>query len=78
MTPRIVEVTWIDGAFHRGWGSRDEKRRSMRVSHCRTVGYLLVSTPEHVTIVQSLGDDDSMADGIAIPRVAVKRMRTLE
>ena len=74
---KVVEVTWIDSAFHRGWGTLTEKQRDMRISHCRTVGYLLHRDADMLKIAQSLGDDDSAADGIAIPAVAVTKVRTL-
>lgn len=77
MKPQLVEVTWIDSSFHRGWGSLDEKSKGMTVAKCRTVGYLLSRDRETLKIAQSLGDADSAADGIAIPRVAVKRVRRL-
>jgi hypothetical protein len=74
--PTPVEVTWIDSAFDRGWAKLAEKR-AMTVARCRTVGYLLDRDDDVIKLVQSLGDADSAADGIAIPRVAVRSIRRL-
>ena len=72
----IVEVTWVDSAFNRGWGSHENKVRDMNIETCRTVGFLLAKTTREVKVAQSLSDD-SFADGISIPRECVRRIKRL-
>jgi len=76
---KLVEVDWIDSAFNQGWGDAKEARKSMHAVRCRSVGYLLDSDADCVKIVQSRDVDcDLLSGGISIPRVAVKRIRTLK
>lgn len=79
MKPYLVEVEWIDSAFHRGWSSADEKRREMSYSVCRTAGYLIGRDKQSVKIAMNMADKSaSFGDGITIPTVAVKRVRRLK
>lgn len=72
-----VEVVWIDSAFHRGWGSHENKVREMQIETCRTVGFLLEKTSRVVKVAQSVSDG-TFADGISIPRRCVKSIKRLK
>ena len=77
--PRLIEVHWKDSAFHRGWSSAATKRSEMGVALCRTAGYLVESTKECVKVAHSVDhENESFADGIAIPRVAITKIRRLQ
>lgn len=81
MKPQMVEVEWIDSAFHRGWGTLGEKRDRMSAAKCRTVGYLLEEGKREIKLAMSLDDDPkdpSAADGITIPRCTVTKLRRLK
>ena len=74
-----VEVEWVDSAFCRGWQDIDDKRKYQRVAHCWSVGYLLDQNAHEVRLVSSHDrENDTVADGLTIPRVAVKRIRTIK
>ena len=76
---RLVEVEWIDSAFCRGWQSVDSKLKDQGIANCRSAGYLLDQDEHQVRLVSSHDmANESVADGISIPRVAVKRIRTLK
>lgn len=74
----LIEVDWVDSAFHHGWSRADTKRQEMGISKCRTVGYFISADKVRVSLASSTADKgESYADGISIPRVAVKTIRRL-
>ena len=74
----MVEVFWVDSAFHRGWTGHEAKRREMSAAECRTMGYLVESNRACVKVAHSVDiENESFADAIAIPRVAVRRIRNV-
>ena len=72
----LVLVEWADAAFMQGWGSKEHAQHH-RESNIASVGILVHEDCDRVTIVQSLSDRDDFGDGITIPRVCIKRIRTL-
>lgn len=79
MKPYLVEVEWIDSAFHRGWSDADTKRKEMSYSVCRTAGFLIARDKKCLKLAMNSGDNhQSFGDGITIPTVAVKRVRRLK
>ena len=80
----IVEVHWVDSAFCRGWQTLENKRHDQGIVTCRSIGYLLSSDKKEVRLVGSQGFDHmtkgepDVADGLSIPRVAVKRIRRIK
>lgn len=75
-TMRRVEVEWIDSNFSRGWGSLDTIRKEMDVATCRSVGYVLEKTPKVLKLIMS-HSGTSASDGLSIPRVAIRKIRSL-
>ena len=74
-----VEVDWIDSAFHRGWSTLETKQKEMNVAQCRTVGFLIHRDRDKLCISSHLADDNvDAADALAIPAVAVRRVRILK
>ena len=81
-TKRIVEVDWVDSAFCRGWQSTQSKKDDQGIVTCRSVGYLLDSDDTQIRLVgsqtpSSATDGSTVADGLSIPRVAVRRIRVI-
>lgn len=75
--PKVVEVEWVDSAFHHGWGSLDSKQYAT-AGRCRTAGYLLRRSKVEIVIAHSVGEDeDAAAEAIAIPLCAVSRVRII-
>lgn len=77
MTPKLVEVEWVDSAFNHGWDHIKVKTRS-KIATCRTAGYLLKRDKTEVTVAQSLGDEDQAAEAISIPTIAITKFRFLK
>jgi len=73
---RVIIVEWVDSAFLQGWMSRDDVK-THRISPCVSVGLLVNETRDQITIMQSAGKEQ-YGDGLTIPRVCIKRMRTLK
>lgn len=74
---RRVEIEWIDSALDSGWAHIDNKRRCQDIATCRSLGYLLDANTERVRLVSSQSVDDAVCDGMSIPRVAVRTIRTV-
>ena len=74
---RIVEVDWIDAASRGRWQNADEHRKAATPIACRSVGYLLTSDSQRVTVIQSQGVLGDVSDSMTIPRRMVLRMRTI-
>lgn len=69
---RVVSVTWLDAASHDPW---DSVSTDVGISTCTTLGYLLHSTPTHVTVSHTIGRQGTGPDAqedaccaISIPR----------
>lgn len=74
----LIEVVWIDSAFHRGWSKAETKRQEMGISECRTAGYFISADKLTLNVATSTADKGaSYADGMSIPRAAVKTVRRL-
>ena len=71
-----VEVEWIDSCFNRGWDNQESYNKNAGISTCRSAGYLLSRDNKQIIIVQSISEN-GMAEAIAIPLVAVVRLRRL-
>ena len=74
---KIILVEWVDSAFMQGWMSR-EAAMMHTVSHITSAGILVCEDKDKITIVQSVSDKVDVGDGITIPRVSIKKMRTLK
>ena len=75
----LVEVHWIDSAFHRGWSDTDTKRKEMCVSECRSIGYLMSRDRYVLKLAMHTADDGkNYGDGISIPASTVKNVRRLK
>ncbi len=73
-----VEVEWVDSCTNGKWASVDVHRAESRPSLCRSIGYLLERSDKRVVVAQSMSTDTGhVSDTMAIPRVAVKRMRRI-
>ncbi len=77
---KIVEVFWVDSASRGRWDSL-EGYRGQRPALCKTCGYLVDESNEHITVALSQGDTTSMVstvlDSICIPRGCVTKIRRL-
>ena len=72
---RIVMVEWTDAFSEGGWrGNNDD----LPVCDCVTIGLLQFDRPDRIIIAQSKSDSGNYADRIAIPKVCIKRVRTLK
>jgi hypothetical protein len=79
MAGKCVEVEWIDSASDHGWIATVDLDHS-RIATCATCGYLVDRSKREVRIAQSRTRDGGYrpwGEIIAIPRVAVTRLRVL-
>ena len=74
---KIILIEWVDSAFMQGWMSR-EAAMMHTVSRITSVGILVCEDKDKITIVQGVSDKEDVGDGITIPRVSIKKMRTLK
>jgi hypothetical protein len=68
----LVEVEWSDAHSVSGWDT-PARYRSAGPAVCRSVGYLLLRDRDRL-VLMTTGD---VADGLAIPACAVRRVRRL-
>ncbi len=64
----------MDSQSFTGWHKRDAE---LELSHCVTVG-IIQERGDSLRITQSFSDMDNATEEIAIPKVAVKRIRYLK
>ena len=75
MKRKLVEVTWQDSAFYKGW---HPKGQHVAPSSCRTTGYLVEKTGRHVVVAMNSEDDDGgYGEAMAIPRSCISAIRKL-
>lgn len=72
---QCVYVEWIDSASMYGWHDVDSAVAPIEI---RTVGWLLKSTPKHVTISASQSDAGNADSPISIPRKAITKLTRFE
>ena len=67
-------VKWVDSCSLRGW---QYVGADHSVSTITTIGWLVKSEKDYVTMTTSITDRGSVMDGLTIPRVAIKSMQRL-
>lgn len=78
MTPRPIELTWVDSMFLRTGWTDGVKARDVGSLRCHTLGYLVAETARVYVVANSVshdGENWSHTDCIAIPKCAVVRRR---
>lgn len=78
--PKVMPVVWIeweDSCSHSGWQDADDACRDHAAGPmiCQSVGWLLHQDAQQLVVAQSRNEHGQVADRIAIPRVAVRRIR---
>ena len=75
---KIVEVEWTDSCGQNGWHNV-KTHQDNRPAKCKTAGYLVSQSKEHVTICMSEDtNNNNLNDSICIPRHAVTKIRTVK
>lgn len=72
----LVEVEWRDACTFHPWQSLSDARKDMTL-RCWTVGYLVRNSRDRVSLVQSRGEHDKVAEDWTIPRACIVRIRRL-
>ena len=76
---RMVEVEWVDSTTWGGWKRENEYLKDAGPGRCSSVGYLLKSDKQAVTLVQNLDvSNGNVSDAVSIPRSVVRKITTLE
>ena len=74
----MVMVKWVDSATESGWIRKQVARtESGGVSKCCTVGILLKESPDELTIMQNVSDNQ-YGDFMTIPRCCVRSIYKLQ
>lgn len=73
----VVAVTWCDAASGGGWNSVEEYRKSKGILESVSVGMLIANDKRHIQLVQSISENNTVADSIAIPKNMIKHVRVL-
>lgn len=71
MSMKIVKVEWLDSRMYMGVWQEKKCAKTLSLSQCSSVGYLLSKDKEKVLIVTSCGDGNVQGT-LAIPRKAIK------
>lgn len=75
----LVEVEWVDSCTGGGWRSKAAYLEDAHPTICRTIGYLLKKDTQEVVVVQTMSASTGhVSDSMAIPRVAVRKIRVLK
>ena len=76
---KVVEIEWIDSMTNGGWRSIESYKGDPALALCRTAGYLVEKTKDHITIMQNQSlRSGHVSDSMSIPMVAVKSIRVLK
>lgn len=70
----IVEVEWVDSAGIHRWKEGPPRCGTLE---CTSVGMLAEKTRKQVTVVLSVGENDTWDSMVTIPRACVKRIRVV-
>lgn len=71
----LVLVHWEDACTTGRWHNK-EHYAAVRPWIVKSVGWVVIDTAEFITIIQSVSDD-SMTDGLTVPRSCVKSVEVL-
>lgn len=75
---KMIYVEWVDSSHSSGWVAAEDAIKLAGDFKCRTVGFLLVETDEHLTVVQTHTEDVKQVDGVmTIPKVAITKRKYL-
>lgn len=82
---QIVEIEWEDSASDHGWMSTEEATGGRGTVACRSVGYLVRSDKDVVTVVQNRQNSELHAgvvyrvgEAMSIPKSVIRRIRVLK
>lgn len=73
---KLVLVEWLDSNRGEGWVRLEELES--KITHCRSVGWLVAKDAESLTLASHLGDNPAQCCGdLSIPRRAVRKITPL-
>ena len=76
---RCVEIEFTDACTSGGWMALERQRKETGTSLCRSIGFLVDATADHVTVAQSISQTtENVSDTMSIPRAAIRRMITVK
>lgn len=71
MDDKRIVIEWVDSkGITSSWEDRDDLE-PMGVCLCKTIGFIIESTDEYVTVAQSVTDDQVLGR-MSIPTVSIK------
>lgn len=75
---KIIYVEWVDSSHNTGWQTAEAALKEDHLLDCKTVGFLIKETDDHLTVAQSSAVDPDQVDGVlTIPKVAITKRKYL-
>ena len=75
---KLVYVEWVDSSsLDRVWNS-ESLIRECSVCRCRSVGWIVHETEDHLTIAGHSDGDEHWSGEMTIPKAAIKRRKILK
>ena len=68
----MVYAEWVDSAVTVGWKRPDSA--DYGVSHCETLGFLVLKNRSEVRIAMQVSDSGAVSEVMCIPRSCIKRL----
>ena len=73
----LVIVEWEDITTIRGWWDEEEAKEDTPLK-CISVGWKLVSTKNHLSLIASRSENADCGDRITIPKGCIRSIRRIE
>ena len=76
---KLVLVEWLDSRRGEGWSRLEDLRDDLRVTRCRSVGWIIAKDTVSLTLAGHWGDNpDQCCGDMTIPLKAITRVSALE
>lgn len=76
MEYKIVKIDWIDSCIGpAGWGEKEDYE-NVTIVKCTTVGFVVQETKEHITIANTV-NEDQLLGVVTIPKCCIKKKKQL-
>jgi hypothetical protein len=67
---KLVEIIWEDACTIDEWRDIDDNEK-VKLTTCRTCGYLIEKTDKFSVVVQTIGDEDAVFATVVIPNINI-------
>ena len=75
---KLVQIKWLDSQFvSKGWCYVNHKRR-LKLPYCFTVGWVVKESRKGILVVQNIGKDGQVSNGMKIARCQIEKIRRIK